>query len=209
MTQLARPAALLTALALFTALGLAGCAPEEVPIPIEDGIGGEVPDVPDEDDGGDDGLTTDIGGDCLVGTWLVSDSELQGFYTAVGVNSGLELVTDGTLELTFTESSYVYVADFVFGFVLPGGAGEASGDTTGSVSGDYTVTDGVITTVHDESNLTLDAEINGMPMDLSDMENELVSEHPINSVSYHCEGGAPVINFVVPGGTHPVRLEAL
>jgi len=205
MNQLARPLALVTALALFGALGLAGCAPiEGTPRPIEDGPGGEPPDEP----AGDGGLTTDVGGECLVGNWRFSQDELQGFYTAIGDASDLDVSIDGTAEIEFTETTYEYRIDFTLSFPLPN-AGEASGTASGSVTGAYTATDGVITTVYDESNVTLSAEIAGIPMDLTDLENEIISEHPVNEATYHCEDGAPVINFVIPDGTHPVRLTAI
>lgn len=204
MNRLARPAAVVPALAVFAAFGLAGCgAIDRAPIPIEEGAGEP---VPDESAGrGDDGLTTDVGGACLVGNWQFSQEQLQGFYTAASDASGVDITIDGTAEIEFTETTYEYRIDFTLSFPLPD-LGEVSGAASGSVSGDYTAADGVITTVHDESDVTLTADLAGKPIDLSDLENEIISEHPVNEANYHCEDGAPVIDFVIPDGTHPVRL---
>lgn len=154
----------------------------------------------------EEALTTTSGGACLVGDWVISESELQGFYDAVGAESDLAITVTGTTSLDFTETTYEYLP--AFGIAMDISGTEATGDVTGSVRGDYTVEDGVITTVNDVSDISLQIVAMGVPMDASAIGNEIISSHPINAVSYHCEDGEPVIDFITASSTHPVRLTA-
>jgi len=191
-----RPAALLTALALAGVLALTGCAPGGGPA--------EEP-IPTEPDGGEgDGLTTEIGGPCLIGDWTIDESEMRSFYEAVGEASGMEIGVTGSTRLEIDESSYQWLPVYTISF--PAGGSEVSGDVSGSIRGDYTVAEGVITTVNDVSDIEAEVTVGGIPFDASGIIEGILSDHPINSASYHCEEGAPVIDFPIPGGTHPVRL---
>lgn len=186
------------ALGLFAAVALAGCStPGGAPEADSDEPTAEAP---------DEGLTTDAGGDCLVGDWVITQEEMQGFYDAIGGESDVAITVEGSTSLDFTTSSYEYLP--AFGIRMDVSGIEATGDVTGSVRGDYSVEGDVITTVNDVSDIALQVTAMGVPIDASAIGNEIISSHPINSVTYHCEDGEPVIDFITASSTHAVRLTA-
>lgn len=195
----ARRTAAFAALGLAAATVLGGCT-----------TGTDEPDAASGDteveEPADEGLTTDLGGECLVGDWIITEEEMQGFYSQLAAENGFDIVVSGSTSLDFTADRYEYVPDFTIEMTVSGQ--EATGSATGSVQGDYSVADGVITTENDVAAIVMPITVNGVEMDASDIGNGVISSHPINSVTYHCEAGAPVIDFITSSSTHPVALTA-
>ena len=96
MTAL-RPTAL-PALGLLAALALAGCTTGGTDDEAPSSAGGS----PEESTG----LTTDSGGDCLVGEWIIPEDQLQAFYGQVAAESGLTMTVAGDTALDFTATGY-------------------------------------------------------------------------------------------------------
>lgn len=186
--------------AAFAALGLAGvlagCTTAADPAGPETA-------VPEESTGGE---TTDVGGDCLVGDWIISEDQLQGYYDQLGTETDVDITVTGYTALDFTADSYEYRPQFGIELDISGVA--ATAQATGSVRGLYSTADGVITTENDVSDIALPVTVDGVAMDGSEFGNELISSQPINSTTYHCEAGAPVIDFLTTSGTYPMALSA-
>ena len=193
----ARRTSTLAALAVLSSMVLLGCsAPGPAETSAEDDPGtAETPDATS-------------GGDCLVGDWLIAEDQLDAFYGQIAAESGNGLAFDveGDTALTFTDTTYEYLPRFSLVLDLAGQSGR--GDVTGSVRGDYTAADGVLTTENDVSDLALQVEVGGVSMDGSELGNAIIASQPINDVTYRCEAGAPVIDFKTGSSTIPLTLTA-
>lgn len=152
--------------------------------------------------------TGDTGGDCLVGSWIISESELQGFYDAIlqdnaqlpmtfAVNGdvGLDLNSDGSL---------VYTPDLTL--VIEAGGIEGSGELIGTLSGSYSAEDSVITTEITEDDTELTITLSGVTMTDQDLGGAF-SGLPIANAEYSCEDGHPVLQFDTSTRHVPVALE--
>ena len=90
-----------------------------------------------------------VEGSCLVGEWIIIEDELNGFYDSIegsfpeGTLAPTFDIT-GNVLLTFTETEYIYVADFVLALDVAGQSG--TGDATGMVSGTWDVVDDLVVT---------------------------------------------------------------
>lgn len=191
----ARRTASLAALAAFSSLVLLGCsAPAPAEPPADD------PDVETPD--------AASGDDCLVGDWVIAEDQMDAFYGQIAAESGNGLAFDveGDTALTFTETTYEYLPRFSLVLEIAGQSGR--GDVTGSVRGDYTAADGVLTTENDTSDLALQVEVGGVSMDGSELGNSIIASQPINDVTYTCVSGAPVIDFKTVDSTIPITLTA-
>lgn len=158
--------------------------------------------------GVDDETTTESGGDCLVGDWVIPQDQLNAFYDQVAAESGsgLSFDVEGDTALIFTETTYEYRPQFTLALDLAGTAG--SGAVTGSVRGDYTASEGILTTENDVSDLSMQIEVGGVAMDGSELGNSIIASQPINDVTYRCEEGAPIIDFMTVSSTIPITLRA-
>ena len=192
----ARRISTLAAVTLLAASALLGCT---APGPAEPSA--------ESDPAPDEPITTEVGGDCLVGDWVISEDQLNAFYAQVSAESeGVTMSVEGNTALNFTETTYEYLPVFTLFLDMAGTSG--SGDVTGSVRGDYTASEGVLTTENDVSALDMQLTIDGMPFDGSDLGNEIIASQPINDVTYRCEAGAPVIDFKTATSTIPLTLTA-
>ncbi len=185
----------LAAVALLSGFALLGCTAPTTVAPTED--------VPTTGDA----ITTDSGGDCLVGEWIIPEDQLNAFYAQISAESeGVSMSAEGDSALIFTETTYEYRPDFKLILDLGGTTGR--GDVTGSVLGNYTAADGLLTTENDVSDLDMQLVIDGMPIDANDIGNAAVESEPIHDVTYHCEAGAPVIDFKTVDSTIALTLVA-
>lgn len=192
----ARRTSALAALAVLSALVLLGCtAPAPAEAPAADDPGVETSDAPSD-------------ADCLVGEWIIAEDQLDAFYGQIAAESGdgLSFDVEGDTALTFTETTYEYLPRFSLVLDLAGQSGR--GDVTGSVRGDYSAADGVLTTENDASDLALQVEVGGVSMDGSELGNAIIASRPINDVTYTCASGAPVIDFTTIDSTIPMMLTA-
>ncbi len=186
-----------TAVALLV---LAGCSADDPSDPEVDPISAETsdPDAP---------VSDPLDPDCLIGDWLITQSEMQSFYDAVsGTTDGLALTVQGDTGLSFTEDEYRYTPSFTLMLEVAGVMGE--GVTTGSLGGTYTASAGVITTTVGDNNLSAVVTINGATQDASGVLGGIISSDPINPAPFECiDPAAPVLQFETgSGGRTPVAL---
>ncbi|BDZ65018.1 hypothetical protein [Agromyces mangrovi Wang et al. 2018] len=193
------PSLLLPAIAA-AALLLTGCtgggadAPEDDVSATVDGSGATATadaDEGDADASGDADGSAD--GDCLVGDWVLSESDLQAYYSVVGAASGMEMKVDGTSGLRLTADTFAYTPDMLLTLAVDGAT--ASATIGGSLSGDYATTDGVITTTSEVHALLADVTVDGTPIGDSSMANELLAASPVSDAPYDCSGANPVVMF--------------
>ena len=97
----------------------------------------------------------------------------------------------GNVLLTFTETEYIYVADFDLTLEVAGQSG--TGDTGGTVSGTWDVVDGLVVTTLGESDLNVVVSIGGVTLTGSEFANGLLDSAPINNAAFDCAG--PTISF--------------
>lgn len=144
---------------------------------------------------------------CLVGDWLITESEMQSFYDAVsGTTEGLSLTIEGDTGLSFTADQYRYTPTFTLVLDLAGVRGE--GVTTGSLGGTYIAEDGVVTTTLGDNDLETIVTINGATQDASSVLGGIIASDPINQAPFDCtDPDSPVLQFETgSGGRTPVAL---
>lgn len=143
---------------------------------------------------------------CLVGDWVVSQDEMQGFYDTVIAESdaAFDLRVSGRVFLSFTEDAYQWRPDFVLELLVSGIA--ATGDVAGTIDGTYATADGVVTSTSEVNTLTLTVTVLGNVIDADDDLNSILNSSPVNGAAYECGGDAPLIHFNTSVGTTPVQL---
>lgn len=151
----------------------------------------------------------DVDGSCLVGEWVVSEEEMNKFYDGIEetVDAPLTLSVEGSAPLTFNaDGTYRWDPDFILTVEVAGtgGTGEASGDITGN----WSASEGVLTTESDINALEVSITVAGVTIDGADLANGFLNSSPINGVTYSCEGPMPVLDFLTgdPDVTVPVSL---
>jgi hypothetical protein len=153
---------------------------------------------------------TGVDPSCLVGEWIVTEDELNKYYDSIegSFPEGTPAPTfdiAGNVLLTFTETDYVYVADFDLTLDVAGQSG--TGDTMGTVTGTWGVVDGLVVTTFGESDLDVVISIGGVTLSGSEFANGLLDSAPINDAAFDCAG--PTISFQtseVGGPGHDVLL---
>lgn len=130
-------------------------------------------------------------GECLIGSWYISEDEMQGFYDAIDTPAAFEV--EGGTGLAFTADSYEYTPDFTLNMTIAGT--EAAGTLVGSITGNYTSDGEQITTTNDASDISMTISTMGTTQDAGAAFNKFLGISPINTAPYHCEDGAPVIMF--------------
>lgn len=196
---------------LLAALALTGCTPtdggeaaaDEAAAQAQSASATATTDPPDDPEPTDDPPSgepetpasaepTAAGGDCLVGAWVIPESELQEFYGSVSAQAEFTIV--GEAALTFSEDTFEYLPDFVLEMNLAGQ--EAEGVVGGSVSGSYTSADGVITTSNEDNSMEVAIRIGGQEFaGGGDMADSFLDESPVNSAPYECGADGPVLMF--------------
>lgn len=144
---------------------------------------------------------------CLVGAWVVPQDQLTRFYDALAVDAGggeLQFEIVGQMLLTFGEDTYQYLPDFFLQVEVAGLTG--TGDVSGSITGSYTVADGIITTSNESNDTRLTIDVMGQSIDGTDILNSILASAPINSAPYECVGEDLVIGFETGSGRIPITL---
>ena len=153
--------------------------------------------------------SADDDGSCLVGSWLVTDEQMNAYYTGLmgTVDAPITMVATGSAGLTFNaDGTYAWAPDFTLVVDVVGAHG--TGHTTGSITGSWSAADGVLATASDVNAVDLAITVNGTTFSGSDLANGLLASSPIAGVTYSCVGGTPVIDFKTadPAVTVPVTL---
>lgn len=136
-------------------------------------------------------------GGCLVGDWVITNAEMNGYYDALETTlpgGGVAIdITRGEVRLSFTDTDYVYTGDFDLTLDAAGQTG--TGVTTGTVNGTWEVVDGRIQTTLGESNLDVSVTVAGITLNGSDVANGLLDSVPIVNSPFDC--AEPTIGFLV------------
>lgn len=145
---------------------------------------------------------------CLIGDWLITEAQMQSFYDALSSEiDGLSIAIAGDTGLSFTSDTYVYTPDFVLTLEVSGIEGE--GDTSGSLSGSWTASEGVLTTEVGENSLATQITVLGVTQDGSELLGSFITSDPINSAPFDCsDPAAPVLQFETSTGRTPIVLTA-
>ena len=148
-------------------------------------------------------------GDCLIGDWVVTDEQMDLFYAGVmgTLQTPLTIDTVGSAPLSFAaDGTYSWAPDFVLTVDIAGQSG--AGDVGGTITGNWTVVDGVVTTSADVNDLTVSITVNGATFGGDDLANGLLDTSPVNGVTYSCDDPLPVLDFQTadPDVTVPVTL---
>ncbi len=170
-------------------------APEPGPEPAPE-PGPEPEAAPEPEPGSDAPAGDGSDGSCLVGAWVITEDQLNAYYDVLeaslatgGPGPTFDIV--GDVLLTFGETVYSYTADF--DLILDVVGQQGTGATTGTVSGEWDVVDGLVTTMLGSSDLDIVIDIAGTTVSGSDFGNGLLDSAPINNAPFDCAG--PTIGF--------------
>jgi hypothetical protein len=162
---------------------------------------------------GSDASTSDApapdAGECLVGDWVVTEEQMDAFYSGLmsTLEAPLTIDTVGSAPLSFAaDGTYEWAPGFTLTVEVAGASG--TGEVGGAITGNWTATEGVVTTSSDLNALVVSITVNGVVFDGADLANGLLNSTPINGVTYSCDGPAPVLDFTTadPSVTVPVTL---
>lgn len=182
-----------TSAAALALLGLAGCAPADT-----------------SGSGSDSGTTTAptsdpvAGPECLIGDWLISDSEMNKFYAVVGEATGTTFTIEGDTTLSFTTDQFTYTPDF--SLVMTTAGVDATGRLAGAISGTYTATEETITTDVTSSDAHMFITVGGIEQDVTEQFGDAVTNAPFSNSPYTCNAEGPLIGFTIDD-THSVELQ--
>lgn len=148
-------------------------------------------------------------GECLVGDWVVTEEQMDAYYAGLmgTLEAPLTLDTTGSAPLSFAaDGTYEWAPGFTLTVEVAGASG--TGEVAGTITGNWTATEGVVTTSSDVNALVVSITVNGVVFDGADLANGLLNSTPINGVTYSCDGPAPVLDFQTadPSVTVPVTL---
>ncbi len=148
-------------------------------------------------------------GECLVGNWVVTEQEMDAYYAGLmsTLDAPLTIDTVGSAPLSFAaDGTYAWAPGFALTVEVAGQSG--TGDVAGTITGNWTAVDGVVTTSSDLNALEVSISVNGVSFDGADLANGLLNSSPVNGVTYSCDGSTPVLDFQTsdPSVTVPVTL---
>lgn len=148
-------------------------------------------------------------GECLVGAWAVTEDQMNAFYTGLmsTMDAPLNIVATGVANLTFrADGTYQWAPAFDLLVEVAGTSG--TGVTTGTIDGNWSAADGVVTTASDVNALDVSITVGGTTINGSDMANGMLNSSPVNGVTYTCAGSTPVLDFQTsdPAVTIPITL---
>ena len=148
-------------------------------------------------------------GECLVGDWVVTEEQMDAFYSGLmsTLEAPLTIDTVGSAPLSFAaDGTYEWAPGFTLTVEVAGASG--TGEVAGTITGNWTATEGVVTTSSDLNALVVSIRVNGVAFEGADLANGLLNSTPINGVTYSCDGPAPVLDFQTsdPSVTVPVTL---
>jgi hypothetical protein len=148
-------------------------------------------------------------GDCLVGDWVVTEEQMNAYYAGLmgTLEAPLTISTAGSAPLSFAaDGTYEWAPGFALTVEVAGASG--TGDVGGTITGNWTAEEGVVTTSSDLNALVVSITVNGVVFDGADLANGLLNSSPVNGVTYSCDGPSPVLDFQTadPAVTVPVTL---
>jgi len=135
-------------------------------------------------------------GDCLIGDWVVTDTEINEYYAGLmaTVDAPIAITASGQATLTFDAAgSYRWAPDFDLVVDIVGAPG--TGATSGTATGSWSAAAGTITTASDQVELLVSITVNETTFSGSDLADGLLAQSPVSGATYSCAGGSPVIDF--------------
>lgn len=147
------------------------------------------------------------GPDCLVGTWVIAEDQLQVFYDSVAAASdnAVVFVVDGGTYLSFDGTRYKYEPDLRLTITVGGVEGLAR--LRGTIAGDYTADATTVQTVTDTTDVEYSYSVGGVAQDASELFAGALADAPISGGEYECTAAGPIIEFNNGSGRVPVQLE--
>lgn len=142
--------------------------------------------------------------DCLEGEWQLTESELQNYFDQMETPAEFKVV--GGTGLNFSADTYEYVPEYALNMVVAGQEAEAS--LTGSIRGDYTADEGVVTTSNEANDVEIVVTVGGTVMDVGEAFDSFMGMSPVNSAQYTCNATGPLLMFQAgEAGEVPMQLE--
>lgn len=122
--------------------------------------------------------------ECLLGDWIVPESELQSFYDTVNVSEATFSIS-GDMRLTFGEDTYQFFPDFSLTLEISGL--DAKGEIVGDVNGSYTADEEFLTTSYENSDdVEFVISVMGQVFDGKEMGDTFLAMFAINESPYEC-----------------------
>lgn len=151
----------------------------------------------------------DTDGNCLVGEWVVTEKEMNSFYEGITATLSVPVTITVAGEAPITlnaDRTYAWAPDFTLTVEVAGQVG--TGVSGGSITGNWSAVDGVLTTSSDVNALEVEVTVSGVTFDEGDFANGLLNGSPVNGVTYSCDGPTPVLDFLTgdPDVTVPITL---
>lgn len=151
--------------------------------------------------------------DCLHGTWIVTEADLDEYYAQMSAETGMTLLPSGGAELTFDAGAlqYDYLADYGLGMVMEGGP-DAAMRITGMLGGRFDV-DAAGSTVQFTATgdlLTVSVEVAGfeVPVDAVDESiDHLMAADPFRDGAFRCDAQTLTLRFSAGTGEVPLELD--
>ncbi len=197
-------------LAVIGLIALAGCTGgEPMPAPDLDVSASPAPAPPadEPDDTAEPEPSDPFDPACLVGEWVIPQSEMQRFYDdAVADSPELRFIVEGDTGLWFDEETYVYTPEFTLTLELVDLGATGSGATSGSLAGSYLAELGIITTRVESNNVTIALTVMGQQLDGTELLGSIIASDPVNEAIFECGPDGPVIQFSHGSGSTPVAL---
>lgn len=143
--------------------------------------------------------------ECLVGDWIVTESELQGFYDTVNVSQATFSIA-GDMRLAFTDDTYQFLPDFALTLEISGI--DAVGEIVGDVNGSYTADEETLSTAYEDSdNVEFVITVMGQEFDGKEMGDTFLAMFAINDAPYTCEADSLTVGYQNVDGEPVVPVE--
>ncbi|MDW3212591.1 MAG: hypothetical protein R8G01_01225 [Ilumatobacteraceae bacterium] len=147
------------------------------------------------------------GARCLIGSWVISDAELDAYFDVVAVNAAFESIdNDGVIRLTFTETGFEWTNQYSLAMRVDGTGYEST--SSGSFAGSYTEAGGVIAGSVERDDRGGSLTHDGQPVgDVGDLFVGINLARPMDSLAFSCDGPVLVLDAGPSAGArHTVRL---
>lgn len=147
------------------------------------------------------------GARCLVGDWVISDTELDAYFDVVAVNAAFESIdNDGVVRVSFTDTGFVWTNDYELSMTVADV--DYASVSTGSFAGSYTEANGVLAGTVERDDRGGAVTQDGKPVgDVGDLFVGINPARPMDSMPFSCDG--PVLMMEAgpsAGARHAVHL---
>jgi len=133
--------------------------------------------------------------DCLLGDWVVSDTELQTYYTTVAASSAFDTIdSSGEVRISFGPTTFTWTNEYVLNLTI--GANSYTAELGGQLSGTYTADSSQLTGIidHDTRSGIFTEDDNAIE-DAGDLFVGVIPTRPLDTTEFSCDG--PTLNIAV------------